>query len=54
MYEVQNTLNAFYFPISFVAIYQIIKEDVEKAPEKLVNLAHEAGGLDNITIITIM
>jgi len=26
MYEAQNTLNAFYFPIVFVAIYQIIKE----------------------------
>ena len=26
IYELQNTMNAFYFPITFVAIYQMIKE----------------------------
>ncbi len=26
VYELQNTMNAFYFPITFVAIYQIVKE----------------------------
>ena len=35
-------------------IYNIVKEDAETAPEKLVNLANECGGYDNITVITII
>lgn len=34
-------------------IYQMVKEDVQTAPQKLINLANEAGGYDNITVITI-
>ncbi len=35
-------------------IYEIVKENKENAPEILVNLANEAGGYDNITVITII
>lgn len=35
-------------------IYEIVKENPELAPEKLVNLANNAGGYDNITVITIL
>jgi len=35
-------------------IYEVIKDNPEKAPEKLVELANEAGGYDNITVITIL
>ncbi len=35
-------------------IYKLVKENPETAPEKLVNLANEAGGYDNITVITII
>ncbi len=35
-------------------IYQIIRQNPKTAPEKLVQLANEAGGYDNITIITII
>jgi serine/threonine protein phosphatase PrpC len=31
----------------------IVKEDFEIAPRKLIDLANDQGGLDNITIITI-
>ena len=34
-------------------IYQMVKEDAQTAPQKLINLANEAGGYDNITVITI-
>lgn len=34
-------------------IYQVIKENPETAPKVLVDLANEAGGYDNITVITI-
>ena len=34
-------------------IYDIIKENFETAPKKLIDLANKNGGLDNITIITI-
>ena len=34
-------------------IYQIVKENPENAPEKLIELANQAGGYDNITVITI-
>lgn len=35
-------------------IYETIKDNPELAPEKLVNLANNAGGYDNITVITIL
>lgn len=35
-------------------IFKVVKENAEKAPEKLVNLANDAGGYDNITVITII
>ena len=35
-------------------IYQIVKENPETAPKILVDLANEAGGYDNITVITIL
>ena len=34
-------------------IYEIIKEDLENAAERLVNAANQAGGYDNITVIII-
>lgn len=34
-------------------ILKIINEDIEKASEKLVEKANEAGGLDNITVIIV-
>lgn len=35
-------------------IYQKVKQDALAAPEELVKLANEAGGYDNITVITIV
>lgn len=35
-------------------IYRKVKENPEKAPEELVKLANDAGGYDNITVITII
>lgn len=35
-------------------IYEQVVQNPELAPEKLVNLANNAGGLDNITVITIV
>ena len=35
-------------------IYEVVRENKEKAPEILVNLANNAGGYDNITVITII
>lgn len=35
-------------------IYDIVRENKNKSPEILVNLANEAGGSDNITVITII
>ena len=35
-------------------IYEVVRENTEKAPEILVNLANNAGGYDNITVITII
>ncbi len=35
-------------------IYKLVKENPQTAPEKLVDLANEAGGYDNITVITII
>ncbi len=35
-------------------IYQVVKEAPEVAPQTLVNLANNAGGYDNITVITIL
>ena len=35
-------------------IYSLVKEDAQTAPEKLVNLANQSGGYDNITVITIL
>lgn len=35
-------------------IYKKVKENAQTAPEELVRLANEAGGLDNITVITIV
>lgn len=34
-------------------IYQTVRENPQTASEKLVELANEAGGYDNITVITI-
>lgn len=34
-------------------IYRVVKENVETAPNVLVDLANEAGGYDNITVVTI-
>ena len=34
-------------------IYEIVKEDLENAAERLVNEANQAGGYDNITVIII-
>ena len=35
-------------------IFNAVKLSPESAPEKLVNLANDAGGYDNITVITIL
>ncbi len=35
-------------------IYEIIKQDKEKATENLVKQANDNGGLDNITVVIIM
>lgn len=35
-------------------MYEIVEQYKEKAPEILVNLANDAGGYDNITVITII
>lgn len=35
-------------------IYEVVRDNKEKAPEILVNLANNAGGYDNITVITII
>ena len=35
-------------------IYEVVEENKEKAPEILVGLANDAGGYDNITVITII
>ena len=35
-------------------IYEVVRENKEKAPEILINLANNAGGYDNITVITII
>lgn len=35
-------------------IYNIIREDAQNAPEKLIKLANENGGYDNITAIIII
>ena len=35
-------------------IYQSVKENPETAPQKLIQIANDAGGYDNITVITIM
>ena len=34
-------------------IYDIVKDNVETAPQKLIDLANENGGIDNITAIVI-
>lgn len=34
-------------------IYDVIKEDVENAPDKLIKMANNSGGYDNITAIVI-
>ena len=34
-------------------IYNVVKEDIEKAPEKLVEIANKNGGYDNVTLIVI-
>lgn len=34
-------------------IYKIIKEDINCASDRLINMANDAGGLDNITIIIV-
>lgn len=34
-------------------IYEIVQENFETAPKKLINIANQNGGLDNITVITI-
>lgn len=39
--------------ISEMQIYDLVKENAQIAPEKLVELANNAGGYDNITAITI-
>jgi len=36
------------------AIYEVIKQDAKFAPEKLVEMANNAGGYDNITAIIII
>ena len=35
-------------------IYLVVKQNPETAPNKLIELANEAGGYDNITVITII
>jgi serine/threonine protein phosphatase PrpC len=35
------------------AIYNIIKEDVEKSADRLVGAANDLGGYDNITVVII-
>lgn len=39
--------------VSEEQIYNIISDDINQAPEKLVNEANKNGGLDNITLIII-
>jgi protein phosphatase len=34
-------------------IYNIVKEDIERAPKELVELANNNGGYDNITVVVI-
>ena len=35
-------------------IYEQVVQNPQTAPERLVNLANDAGGLDNVTIVTII
>lgn len=35
-------------------IYQVVKQNPETAPQRLVEMANQAGGYDNITVITIL
>jgi len=35
-------------------IYQIVKDNIEVATDKLINKANENGGLDNITVIIVL
>ena len=39
--------------VSEEEIYNILKEDINKASDKLIDMANAAGGLDNITVIII-
>ena len=34
-------------------IYRITKQDIEQAPKKLIELANNNGGYDNITVVVI-
>ena len=40
--------------VSDEQICQSMKESPTTAPEKLIELANQAGGYDNITVITIL
>lgn len=35
-------------------IYQVVKQNPETAPQRLVEMANQAGGYDNITVVTIL
>ena len=39
--------------ISDEEIYKVIKEDINCASDRLIKMANDAGGLDNITIIIV-
>lgn len=39
--------------VSDEEIYKIIKEDINSASDRLIEMANDAGGLDNITIIIV-
>ena len=34
-------------------IYNVVKEDIEKAPDELIKIANKNGGYDNVTLIVI-
>ena len=39
--------------VSQEEIYKLAKENIETAPKKLVQIANENGGYDNITVVII-
>ena len=34
-------------------IFKLVKEDIERAPKELIEIANKNGGYDNITVVVI-